>query len=172
MIINMYCQKVGTEPQPPAPFNATVNVTCPAGTTSCTLTKGNTVLAPTSTSGNVYTFKPSEGGIWTATASNGTNSLTSNGTVPTSGTSTTNITVSGSYPVPQTATLIVSWRTGQYCSLFDPDGNTIFEYNTSGYWSGTPSMTGTYSAMCSNADPTIRSVNVTSTTSGTYYIAW
>lgn len=172
MIINMYCQKIGEEPQPPATFDATVVVTCPSGTTSCTLTKGNTVLAPTSSSGNVYTFKPAEGGIWTATASNGTNSLTSNGTVPTSGTSTTNITVSGTYPVPQRATLTVWWRAGQYCSLFDPTDTAVFEYDTSGSWSGTPSMTGLYYAVCSNADPTIRSVNVTSTTSGDFYISW
>ena len=70
------------------------------------------------------------------------------------------------------ATLIVSWATGVYCSLFDPAGNAVFSASTSGYWSGNPTMTGEYRAICVNTDPMTRTVNVTSTTSGTYYIAW
>lgn len=70
------------------------------------------------------------------------------------------------------ATLIVSWATGVYCSLFDPAGNAVFSANTSGYWTGNPTMTGEYRAICVNTDPMTRTVNVTSTTSGTYYIAW
>lgn len=70
------------------------------------------------------------------------------------------------------ATLVVSWATGVYCSLFDPAGNAVFSANTSGYWTGNPTMTGEYRAICVNTDPMTRTVNVTSTTSGTYYIAW
>lgn len=70
------------------------------------------------------------------------------------------------------ATLIVSWANGVYCSLFDPAGNAVFSVNTSGYWTGNPTMTGEYRAICVNTDPMTRTVNVTSTTSGTYYIAW
>ena len=70
------------------------------------------------------------------------------------------------------ATLIVSWANGVYCSLFDPAGNAVFSANTSGYWTGNPTMTGEYRAICVNTDPMTRTVNVTSTTSGTYYIAW
>lgn len=70
------------------------------------------------------------------------------------------------------ATLVVSWPSGQACSLFDPDDNAVFSYQTSGYWSGEPSKTGQYYAMCSNASPNVKTVNVTSTTSGTYTIAW
>lgn len=70
------------------------------------------------------------------------------------------------------ATLIVSWATGVYCSLFDPAGNAVFSASTTGYWSGNPTMTGEYRAICVNTDPMTRTVNVTSTTSGTYYIAW
>lgn len=70
------------------------------------------------------------------------------------------------------ATLVVSWATGVYCSLFDPAGNAVFSASTSGYWSGNPTMTGEYRAICVNTDPMTRTVNVTSTTSGTYYIAW
>lgn len=70
------------------------------------------------------------------------------------------------------STLIVSWFTGDYCSLYDPDGNTVFSANTSGYWSGNPAKTGTYTAICPLRDPAYRTVNVTSTTSGTFYIAW
>ena len=70
------------------------------------------------------------------------------------------------------ATLIVSWATGVYCSLYDPDGNAVFSASTSGYWSGNPTKTGQYMAICVNTDPMTRTVNVTSTTSGTYYIAW
>lgn len=70
------------------------------------------------------------------------------------------------------ATLIVSWANGVYCSLFDPAGNAVFSANTSGYWSGNPTMTGEYRAICVNTDPMTRTVNVTSTTSGTYVIAW
>ena len=70
------------------------------------------------------------------------------------------------------ATLIVNWANGVYCSLFDPNGNAVFSANTSGYWTGNPTMTGEYRAICVNTDPMTRTVNVTSTTSGTYYIAW
>lgn len=70
------------------------------------------------------------------------------------------------------STLIVSWFSGEYCSLFDPNGNTVFSASTSGYWSGNPTMTGTYRAICPQRDPQIREVNVTSTTTGTYYLAW
>jgi len=70
------------------------------------------------------------------------------------------------------ATLIVNWANGVYCSLFDPAGNAVFSANTSGYWTGNPTMTGEYRAICVNTDPMTRTVNVTSTTSGTYYIAW
>lgn len=70
------------------------------------------------------------------------------------------------------ATLIVSWATGVYCTLYDPSGNVVFSMNTSGYWSGNPTMTGQYMAMCINTDPMTRTVNVTSTTSGTFTIAW
>ena len=70
------------------------------------------------------------------------------------------------------STLIVSWFSGEYCSLYDPDGNTVFSVSTSGYWSGYPTKTGTYRAICPQRDPQIREVNVTSTTSGTFYIAW
>ena len=70
------------------------------------------------------------------------------------------------------STLIVSWFSGEYCSLFDPNGNTVFSASTSGYWSGNPTMTGTYRAICPQRDPQIRTVNVTSTTTGTFYIAW
>lgn len=70
------------------------------------------------------------------------------------------------------ATLTVSWPSGQLCSLFDPDDNAVFEYSTSGYWSGTPSKPGTYYAVCSNVSPNVKTVDVTSTTSGTYPIAW
>lgn len=70
------------------------------------------------------------------------------------------------------STLVVSWFSGEYCSLFDPDGNTVFSANTSGYWTGNPTKTGTYRAICVGRDPLYRDVNVTSTTSGTYYIAW
>lgn len=70
------------------------------------------------------------------------------------------------------ATLIVSWANGVYCSLFDPAGNAVFSANTSGYWTGNPTMTGEYRAICVNTDPMTRTVNVTSTTSGTYVIAW
>lgn len=70
------------------------------------------------------------------------------------------------------STLIVSWFSGEYCSLYDPDGNTVFSVSTSGYWSGNPTKTGTYRAICPQRDPQIREVNVTSTTSGTFYIAW
>lgn len=70
------------------------------------------------------------------------------------------------------ATLIVNWANGVYCSLFDPAGNAVFRANTSGYWTGNPTMTGEYRAICVNTDPMTRTVNVTSTTSGTYYIAW
>ena len=70
------------------------------------------------------------------------------------------------------STLIVSWFSGDYCSLYDPNGDTVFSVNTSGYWSGNPTMTGTYRAICPLRDPMVREVNVTSTTSGTYYIAW
>ena len=70
------------------------------------------------------------------------------------------------------STLIVNWFSGEYCSLFDPDGNTVFSASTSGYWSGNPTKTGTYRAICPQRDPQIREVNVTSTTTGTFYIAW
>ena len=70
------------------------------------------------------------------------------------------------------STLIVSWFSGEYCSLFDPDGNTVFSASTTGYWSGNPTKTGTYRAICPQRDPQIREVNVTSTTTGTFYIAW
>lgn len=70
------------------------------------------------------------------------------------------------------STLIVSWFSGEYCSLFDPNGNTVFSASTSGYWSGNPTMTGTYRAICPQRDPQMREVNVTSTTTGTYYLAW
>lgn len=70
------------------------------------------------------------------------------------------------------STLIVSWFSGEYCSLFDPNGNAVFSASTSGYWSGNPTMTGTYRAICPQRDPQIREVNVTSTTTGTYYLAW
>ena len=70
------------------------------------------------------------------------------------------------------STLIVSWFSGEYCSLFDPNGNTVFSASTSGYWSGNPTMTGTYRAICPQRDPQMREVNVTSTTTGTFYIAW
>lgn len=70
------------------------------------------------------------------------------------------------------ATLIVNWAPNVYCSLFDPAGNAVFSANTSGYWTGNPTMTGEYRAICVNTDPMTRTVNVTSTTSGTYYIAW
>lgn len=70
------------------------------------------------------------------------------------------------------ATLIVNWANGVYCSLFDPAGNAVFSANTSGYWTGNPTMTGEYRAICVNTDPMTRTVNVTSTTSGTYVIAW
>lgn len=70
------------------------------------------------------------------------------------------------------STLIVSWFSGEYCSLFDPDGNTVFSASTSGYWTGNPAKTGTYTAICPLRDPAYRTVNVTSTTSGTFYIAW
>lgn len=70
------------------------------------------------------------------------------------------------------ATLIISWATGLYCTAYDPNNNKLFNMNTSGYWSGNPTMTGTYTAICAGADPMYRTVNVTSTTSGTYTIAW
>lgn len=70
------------------------------------------------------------------------------------------------------STLIVNWFSGEYCSLYDPDGNAVFSMNTSGYWTGNPSKTGTYMAICPLRDPNIRTVNVTSTTSGTFIIAW
>lgn len=70
------------------------------------------------------------------------------------------------------ATLIISWATGLYCTAYDPNNNELFNMNTSGYWSGNPTMTGTYTAICAGADPMYRTVNVTSTTSGTYTIAW
>lgn len=70
------------------------------------------------------------------------------------------------------ATLIISWATGLYCTAYDPKNNELFNMNTSGYWSGNPTMTGTYTAICVGADPMYRTVNVTSTTSGTYTIAW
>ena len=85
-------------------------------------------------------------------------------------------TATGTITINQKATLIVSWANGQYCSLFyqvdEYTDETIFSYQDSGYWSGTPTKTGLYWAMCSNADPSVKSVNVTSTTSGTYTIAW
>ena len=70
------------------------------------------------------------------------------------------------------STLIVSWFSGEYCSLFDPDGTEVFGASTSGYWTGNPSETGTYRAICPQRDPMVREVNVTSTTSGTFIIAW
>lgn len=70
------------------------------------------------------------------------------------------------------STLIVSWFSGEYCSLYDPDGDTVFSVSTSGYWSGNPTKTGTYRAICPQRDPQMRTVNVTSTTTGTFYIAW
>lgn len=70
------------------------------------------------------------------------------------------------------STLIVNWFSGEYCSLYDPDGDTVFSVSTSGYWSGNPTKTGTYRAICPQRDPQMRTVNVTSTTTGTFYIAW
>lgn len=70
------------------------------------------------------------------------------------------------------STLIVNWFSGEYCSLYDPDGNAVFSANTSGYWTGNPTKTGTYRAICVGRDPLYRDVNVTSTTSGTFIISW
>ena len=69
------------------------------------------------------------------------------------------------------ATLIVSWEAGKICILQDPYGNVVFN-DTSGYWSGNPTYTGVYVALCPQSSVTQRTVNVTSTTSGTYYILW
>ena len=161
------------------PFSATVVVTCPSGTTSCTLTKSGSTATQTAHSGNTYTFSvngDAAKGTWTATASNGSKTTSSTVNVQTDGGSHS-VTLPA-YPVdpdpptPTYATLIVNWAVGQFCTLTDPDGNTVFEFDTSGYWTGTPTMTGLYTAVCSNADPTIRTVNVTSTSSGTYIISW
>lgn len=73
--------------------------------------------------------------------------------------------------VPQPSKLIVSWATGQLCVVSDPDGNTIHS-STSGYVQLTPSKTGVYTAVCSNATPQFRQTTVTSLTGSTYYIAW
>ena len=69
-----------------AKFEATVTVTWPNGTTSCTLSKGNTTLTAT-ISGSSYTFTVREPGTWVATASNGSKTTTGNASVTTSGSS-------------------------------------------------------------------------------------
>lgn len=82
-------------------------------------------------------------------------------------------TASGTITIAEAkASLVVSWPSGQVCSLFDPNDNAVFAYQTSGYWSGQPSMTGQYYAVCSNVDPNVKTVNVTSTTNGTFTISW
>ena len=159
MIFNIVCYEA---------FNATVTVTCPSGTTSCTLTKSGSTATLVSQSGLVYTFRvtgTSAKGTWTATASNGSKTTTGTKDVQNSATNYT-LTLDdypsdgggggGDDPTPESATLIVNWATGQYCWLTDPDGNYVFELDTSGYWRGTPAKIGLYSATCSNADPTDR----------------
>ena len=58
-------------------FTATVVVTCPSGTTSCTLKHSDgTTIEATSHTGTTYTFTVTKAGTWTATASNGSKTST------------------------------------------------------------------------------------------------
>lgn len=70
------------------------------------------------------------------------------------------------------AELRVSWHSGYPLTLTAPDGTSVFDLSTTGYWTGQPTQIGTYIATYPNHDPLQRSVYVGSTTSGLYTIAW
>lgn len=83
-------------------------------------------------------------------------------------------TASGTITINKPAAILtVSWEYGKYCSLYDPNGNTVFSALTSGYWRDTVTVSGVYRAIVPQSSVQYRdSVYIDATKSGSYSIAW
>lgn len=123
-------------------FKATVIVTCPSGTKTCTLKKTGSTATLVSTSGTKYTFSVSGDaakGEWTATASNG--SKTTTGTVTVSTADGTHKLTLPAYPVdPVTTGVRITSSSAQICWV---ESQTHY-ITGSGYVSDEFTVNGTY----------------------------